>query len=77
MKLQAASATALPALDPFKPPSTVTQIVLVSNPLGACAAALRRGTHAAQTQIRIRFKVKYAANGAVVEDGGEVTIPES
>lgn len=62
VKLQTASATALPAMDPFKPPSTVTQIILVSNPLGS--------------QIRIRFKLKYNASGVPVEDNGEVAIPE-
>eukprot|EP00042_Codosiga_hollandica_P018406 m.54015 g.54015 ORF g.54015 m.54015 type:complete len:665 (+) comp48684_c0_seq2:98-2092(+) len=60
VKLQPPSGTNLPALDPTRPPGTVTQIMIISNPTN--------------TQIRIRYKIKFTVGGMVVDDVGEASI---
>ncbi|KAK2160731.1 hypothetical protein LSH36_127g04020 [Paralvinella palmiformis] len=58
VKLQPPSATDLPAYNPILPPTAVTQVILIANPL--------------KEKIRLKFKLTYLLDNKSVSDVGEV-----
>lgn len=58
VKLQPASRSDLPAFNPILPPQTITQIMLIANPL--------------QEQVRLKYKLTYSCGGRDFVENDEV-----
>ncbi|KAL4594137.1 ADP-ribosylation factor-binding protein GGA3-like isoform X1 [Arapaima gigas] len=58
VKLQSASGSELPAYNPLRPPATISQVLLLSNPLRA--------------KVRLRYKLTFTQGESKTSDVGEV-----
>ncbi|XP_044754556.1 ADP-ribosylation factor-binding protein GGA3 [Coccinella septempunctata] len=59
LKLQTPSGTDLPSLNPFLPPSAITQIMLIANPEGK--------------ELNVKFVLSYSMDDETITEMGEIT----